>query len=110
MSLSEQYEKKVRPYLDLIDSLRVFGVGKDLALPAIVVIGDRSSGKSSVLEALSGVALPRGSDIVTRCPLELKMKKSRQKDFWHGKIKYKDIVRDITDPTDVESSIRKGND
>ncbi|GAA6067973.1 interferon-induced GTP-binding protein Mx1-like, partial [Tachysurus ichikawai] len=30
-------------------------------LPAIVVIGDQSSGKSSVLEALSGVALPRGT-------------------------------------------------
>ncbi|XP_017312881.1 interferon-induced GTP-binding protein Mx1-like isoform X2 [Ictalurus punctatus] len=107
MSLSEQYEKKVRPYIDLIDSLRVFGVEKDLALPAIAVIGDQSSGKSSVLEALSGVALPRGSGIVTRCPLELKMKKSRQKDFWHGKIKYKDIERDITDPADVERSIRK---
>ncbi|KAF3855949.1 hypothetical protein F7725_016672 [Dissostichus mawsoni] len=36
-------------------------VEKDLALPAIAVIGDQSSGKSSVLEALSGVALPRGS-------------------------------------------------
>ncbi|KAF4079481.1 hypothetical protein AMELA_G00178510 [Ameiurus melas] len=112
MSLSEQYEEKVRPYIDLIDSLRVFGVEKDLALPAIAVIGDQSSGKSSVLEALSGVALPCGravnqEGIVTRCPLELKMKKSRQKDFWHGKIKYKDIERDITDPADVERSIRK---
>ncbi|KAB0403504.1 hypothetical protein E2I00_002446 [Balaenoptera physalus] len=36
-------------------------MSKDLALPAIAVIGDQSSGKSSVLEALSGVALPRGS-------------------------------------------------
>ncbi|XP_017312878.1 interferon-induced GTP-binding protein Mx1-like isoform X1 [Ictalurus punctatus] len=107
MSLSEQYEKKVRPYIDLIDSLRALGLEKDIALPAITVIGDQSSGKSSVLEALSGVTLPRGSGIVTRCPLELKMKKSRQKDFWHGKIKYKDIERDITDPADVERSIRQ---
>ncbi|KAF4074966.1 hypothetical protein AMELA_G00229300 [Ameiurus melas] len=107
MSLSEKYEKKVRPYLDLIDSLRLLGVEKDLALPAIVVIGDQSSGKSSVLEALSGVALPRGSGNVTRCPLELKMKKSRQEDFWHGKIKYRDTERVITDPADVERSIRK---
>ncbi|KAF4074963.1 hypothetical protein AMELA_G00229250 [Ameiurus melas] len=105
MSLSEKYEEKVRPYLDLIDSLRALGVEKDFALPAIVVIGDQSSGKSSVLEALSGVALPRGSGNVTRCPLELKMKKSRNKDFWHGKIKYGNIVRDITDPADVERSI-----
>uniref|UniRef100_A0A674JIP5 Dynamin N-terminal domain-containing protein n=1 Tax=Terrapene triunguis TaxID=2587831 RepID=A0A674JIP5_9SAUR len=55
------YEEKIRPCIDLIDSLRALGVEKDLALPAIAVIGDQSSGKSSVLEALSGVALPRGS-------------------------------------------------
>ncbi|XP_034511323.1 interferon-induced GTP-binding protein Mx2 isoform X2 [Ailuropoda melanoleuca] len=61
LSLASQYEEKVRPCLDLIDSLRALGVEQDLALPAIAVIGDQSSGKSSVLEALSGVALPRGS-------------------------------------------------
>uniref|UniRef100_A0A673ST25 Interferon-induced GTP-binding protein Mx1 n=1 Tax=Suricata suricatta TaxID=37032 RepID=A0A673ST25_SURSU len=60
-SLCSQYEEKVRPCIDLIDSLRALGVEQDLALPAIAVIGDQSSGKSSVLEALSGVALPRGS-------------------------------------------------
>lgn len=31
-------------------------------------------GKSSVLEALSGVQLPRAQHICTRCPLELRMK------------------------------------
>lgn len=60
-NLCSQYEEKVRPCIDLIDSLRTLGVEQDLALPAIAVIGDQSSGKSSVLEALSGVALPRGS-------------------------------------------------
>ncbi|XP_073687463.1 interferon-induced GTP-binding protein Mx3-like [Garra rufa] len=68
-------EKSIRPYIDLIDTLRSVGIQKDLALPTIAVIGDQSSGKSSVLEALSGVALPRGSGIVTRCPLELRLKK-----------------------------------
>ncbi|CDQ91102.1 unnamed protein product [Oncorhynchus mykiss] len=61
-TLNQHYEEKVRPSIDLIDSLRSLGVEKDLALPAIAVIGDQSSGKSSVLEALSGVALPRGSE------------------------------------------------
>ncbi len=54
-------DESIRPYIDLIDTLRSVGIHKDLALPTIVVIGDQSSGKSSVLEALSGVALPRGS-------------------------------------------------
>ena len=42
-------------------------------LPSIVVVGDQSSGKSSVLESLSGIVLPRGQNIVTRCPLVLRM-------------------------------------
>ena len=63
--LSQHYEEKVRPCIDLVDSLRSLGVEQDLALPAIAVIGDQSSGKSSVLEALSGVALPRGTGKIT---------------------------------------------
>lgn len=43
-----------------------------MALPAIVVVGGQSSGKSSVLESIVGVDfLPRGTGIVTRRPLEL---------------------------------------
>ncbi|XP_056307269.1 interferon-induced GTP-binding protein Mx3-like [Danio aesculapii] len=68
-------DENIRPYIDLIDNLRSVGVQKDVSLPTIVVIGDQSSGKSSVLEALSGVALPRGSGIITRCPLELRLRK-----------------------------------
>ncbi|KAK9477552.1 hypothetical protein V1514DRAFT_296013 [Lipomyces japonicus] len=41
-------------------------------LPAIVVIGSQSSGKSSVLEAIVGHEfLPKGSNMVTRRPIEL---------------------------------------
>uniref|UniRef100_A0A8B9KF29 Myxovirus (influenza) resistance A n=1 Tax=Astyanax mexicanus TaxID=7994 RepID=A0A8B9KF29_ASTMX len=109
-TLNEQYEEKVRPCIDLIDSLRSQGVEKDLALPAIAVIGDQSSGKSSVLEALSGVALPRGSGIVTRCPLELKMKRCREEDSWHGKISYDGYEEELDDPAEVESKIREAQD
>ncbi|XP_051269580.1 interferon-induced GTP-binding protein Mx isoform X2 [Dicentrarchus labrax] len=106
-ALNQQYEEKVRPCIDLIDSLRSLGVEKDLALPAIAVIGDQSSGKSSVLEALSGVALPRGSGIVTRCPLELKMKRKNEGEEWYGKITYIGFEENIKDPADVEKKIRE---
>ncbi|XP_070758734.1 interferon-induced GTP-binding protein Mx-like [Enoplosus armatus] len=109
-SLNQQYEEKVRPCIDLIDSIRSLGVEKDLALPAIAVIGDQSSGKSSVLEALSGVALPRGSGIVTRCPLELKMKRKKEGEEWYGKISYQNCEEEITDPADVEKMIREAQD
>nr|AZL95661.1 Mx1 protein [Miichthys miiuy] len=109
-TLNQQYEEKVRPCIDLIDSLRSLGVEKDLALPAIAVIGDQSSGKSSVLEALSGVSLPRGSGIVTRCPLELKMKRKKEGEEWYGKISYQENEEEIKDPADVEKKIREAQD
>ncbi|XP_026569411.1 interferon-induced GTP-binding protein Mx2-like [Pseudonaja textilis] len=104
--LCSQYEQKIRPCIDLIDSLRALGVEKDLALPAIAVIGDQSSGKSSVLEALSGVALPKGSGIVTRCPLELKMKKNN-KQKWKGKIMYLETEVKLEDSSEVEDAVRR---
>ncbi|XP_075191072.1 interferon-induced GTP-binding protein Mx2-like [Anomaloglossus baeobatrachus] len=105
--LGQQYESKIRPCIDLIDSLRTLGVEKDLALPVIAVIGDQSSGKSSVLEALSGVNLPRGSGIVTRCPLVLKLKKSKKGSPWKGKISYREQNEGLKNPGDVEKEIRK---
>ncbi|XP_068126850.1 interferon-induced GTP-binding protein Mx2-like isoform X2 [Hyperolius riggenbachi] len=111
--LNQQYENQIRPCIDLIDSLRALGVEKEVGLPAIAVIGDQSSGKSSVLEALSGVCLPRGSGIVTRCPLELKLKKSIQGSKWSGRIKYnKDNKKPVilTNPMDVEREVRKAQD
>ncbi|XP_036413417.1 interferon-induced GTP-binding protein Mx1-like [Colossoma macropomum] len=95
-------EEKVRPYIDLIDSLRLIGIEEDLALPTIAVIGDQSSGKSSVLEALSGVALPRGSGIVTRCPLELKLRKIKGGVQWRAAISYKEEYTEFDDPLMVE--------
>ena len=59
--MTEDFNTNVRPFIDLIDALRQLGLEKDVSLPAIAVVGDQSSGKSSVLEALSGVQLPRGS-------------------------------------------------
>ena len=40
----------------------------------IVVVGDQSHGKSSLLEALSGIDLPRGEDIKTCVPLVMQLR------------------------------------
>ncbi|NWX15494.1 MX protein, partial [Aegotheles bennettii] len=110
LTLCKQYEEKIRPCIDLIDSLRALGIEKDLGLPAIAVIGDQSSGKSSVLEALSGVALPRGNGIVTRCPLELKLKRIPATQAWKGKIRYHNISSELQNASDVERAIREAQD
>ena len=50
------------------------GIQFDLELPQLVVVGSQSSGKSSVLENIVGKDfLPRGTNIVTRCPLVLQL-------------------------------------
>ncbi|XP_066455295.1 interferon-induced GTP-binding protein Mx2-like [Eleutherodactylus coqui] len=108
--MDKQFQEKIRPCIDLIDSLRSLGVEKDLALPAIAVIGDQSSGKSSVLEALSGVTLPRGTGIVTRCPLELKMKKCATNSPWSGTISYRSTKITVQGPSAVENEVRKAQD
>ncbi|OMO92907.1 hypothetical protein CCACVL1_06723 [Corchorus capsularis] len=68
------YNEKIRPLLDAIDRLRLLMVMKEgIQLPTIVVVGDQSSGKSSVLESLAGVNLPRSQGICTRVPLIIRL-------------------------------------
>ncbi|XP_067235657.1 interferon-induced GTP-binding protein Mx2-like [Chanodichthys erythropterus] len=99
------FEESVRPYIDLIDNLRSVGIQKDVPLPHIAVIGDQSSGKSSVLEAISGVALPRGSGIVTRCPLELRLKKVTVGVSWKAVLSYGDKKTEFVDSSLVGNYI-----
>ncbi|KAI9700516.1 MAG: hypothetical protein M1820_006815 [Bogoriella megaspora] len=52
--------------LDKIDKLFACNVGDHVDLPQLVVIGDQSSGKSSVLEGLTELPFPRDSGLCTR--------------------------------------------
>lgn len=65
---------EARRLLKIVDDMREILHKEKISLPHIVVVGDQSVGKSSVLEAISGVQLPRAQNICTRCPLELRMK------------------------------------
>ncbi|KAF2307383.1 hypothetical protein GH714_026775 [Hevea brasiliensis] len=68
------YNDHIRPLLDAVDKLRHLMVMKEgIQLPTIVVVGDQSSGKSSVLESLAGINLPRGQGICTRVPLVMRL-------------------------------------
>lgn len=64
--------------LDSIDFLRSQGISHYVSLPQIIVCGDQSSGKSSVLEAISGVSFPVKSSLATRFPTELVLRKTSQ--------------------------------
>lgn len=62
--------------LDTIDDLRELRVGDIVQLPQIIVVGDQSAGKSSVLEAISRVKFPIKGDLCTRFPTELVLRRT----------------------------------
>ncbi|EAQ90630.1 hypothetical protein CHGG_02565 [Chaetomium globosum CBS 148.51] len=58
--------------IEIRNLLQKVGQSNTVTLPSIVVIGSQSSGKSSVLEAIVGHEfLPKGSNMITRRPIEL---------------------------------------
>eukprot|EP00798_Chlamydomonas_sp_ICE-L_P007078 gene7078-174_t len=61
--------------IDICNQLRQLGVSSEVKLPTLVTAGNQSSGKSSVVEAIAGIPLPRASGTCTRCPTEVRMRK-----------------------------------
>ena len=62
---------ETRDLLDVIDNLRSHGISRYIDLPEIIVCGEQSSGKSSVLEAVSGLKFPSKDNLCTRFATEL---------------------------------------
>jgi hypothetical protein len=64
----------LRKVISAVDRLRDFGLEEYIKLPRVVVVGTQSAGKSSLLEQIVGIdCLPRGSGVVTRRPLEIRL-------------------------------------
>ncbi|XP_039162280.1 dynamin-related protein 4C-like [Eucalyptus grandis] len=116
--LAASYNDRIRPLLDAIHRLgNVMVMEEGIHLPIIVVIGDQSSGKSSVLESLAGINLPRGQGICTRVPLIIQLQDIPQADRpelyldFNGKVVPTDednIAKAINDATDEIASHGKG--
>ncbi|KAJ5899484.1 hypothetical protein N7495_004228 [Penicillium taxi] len=67
--------------LDKIDELRTIGVGGLVGLPQLIVCGNQSSGKSSVLQAISRVRFPVKSNVCTRFPTEVILRRHPESRF-----------------------------
>ncbi|KAJ5923270.1 dynamin GTPase [Penicillium verhagenii] len=53
-----------------------------IALPKVCVVGDQSTGKSSLIEAISEIRVPRSAGTCTRCPMEIVLRESEPDQFW----------------------------
>lgn len=74
--MSQLQSQEQAGLLDAIDKLRRENIDADIGIPQIVVCGDQSSGKSSLLEAIAQVPFPAGSGAVTMFATELVLRRA----------------------------------
>ncbi|KAJ5621555.1 hypothetical protein N7528_006338 [Penicillium herquei] len=62
--------------LAFIDELQALGLSNSINLPELVVVGDQSAGKSSVLQAITEVSFPVKDGTCTRFPIQISFRQS----------------------------------
>ena len=77
MEPSTELDQRNIKTMDVIDKLKSLGSLHHIDFPQLVVCGDQSSGKSSVLEAICGMQFPIDEDICTRYPTEFVMRQGK---------------------------------
>ncbi|PQE17745.1 dynamin family protein [Rutstroemia sp. NJR-2017a BVV2] len=63
--------KHSKVFITAIDELRQYDIEHVVKLPKIIVVGDQSAGKSSIMSALTGTHIPRKNGTCTRCPANI---------------------------------------
>ena len=67
--------------LDLIDDLTMLGIQNEVPLPQLIVCGNQSVGKSSLLEAISGIKFPIHTRQCTRFPTQIALRRSQSESY-----------------------------
>lgn len=75
-SLKTLHSSEELSLLNSIDSLRSQGISDYISLPQLIVCGDQSSGKSSVLEAISSIPFPTKDKLCTRFATEIILRRT----------------------------------
>lgn len=119
--LEELQSEEQRRVLDTVSDIRKCGLDTVLSLPQIVVCGDQSSGKSSVLEALTEIPFPRADNLCTRFATEICLRRdavsnltikvipdsSRSIDEQEEIKKYSETITDFEDLPGVMENAKK---
>ncbi|KAI5461071.1 P-loop containing nucleoside triphosphate hydrolase protein [Mariannaea sp. PMI_226] len=109
ISKDDQMMVLTKKMIEIRNILQRVGQSSTLTLPSIVVIGSQSSGKSSVLESIVGHEfLPKGSNMVTRRPIELTLVNTPSSKEEYGE--FPDLgLRRITDFTSIQRTLTELN-
>ncbi len=72
LSDSSDFAAKSKRLMALLNRLQALGAHlQGVDRPIVVVCGDQSAGKSSILQRICEVSLPRSEGTCTRCPTEV---------------------------------------
>lgn len=99
-SLEDLQTDEQRRVLDTVAQVRKCGLDSVLSLPQLVVCGDQSAGKSSVLEALTEIPFPRNDNLCTRFATEIILRRAATNSLT---IK---IIPDTKRPSSEQASIQ----
>ena len=69
--LGGTFQPKAQAVREVMTKLSHCGMDSMIPLPKIVVIGKQSAGKSSLIQAISKIKIPRDVRACTRCPMEV---------------------------------------
>ena len=101
--MDKAFNDNIRPLLDLAEKLTPLLKGTNIKLPRIASCGMQSHGKSSTLESITHISLPKGDGTVTICPIKISLRNSdkeyaRIKFEFESESKYKTIkLNEISD-------------
>jgi len=74
------------PLLDAIDELRKTRTETNIDFPMWVVVGDQNTGKSSVVDAITGIPFPVRSGVCTRFPIQFELRRTMDREETAGNI------------------------
>lgn len=57
--------------------LQDLGINDTINVPQVVAIGDQSTGKSSLIEKISGIHVPKDSGLCTKCPIAINLNNTK---------------------------------
>ncbi|KAL2194416.1 P-loop containing nucleoside triphosphate hydrolase protein [Corynascus similis CBS 632.67] len=75
--------QKLKDINDALGELQARGIQHVASLPELVLVGDQSSGKSSLMSAIAGLSLPRSTGTCTRCPIHIRVSRA---DEWSCRV------------------------
>jgi len=79
----KDFGQKLKDINDALGELQARGIQHVANLPELVLVGDQSSGKSSLMSAIAGLTLPRSTGTCTRCPIHIRVSRA---DEWSCRV------------------------